>query len=455
MTDDNHVWGFVVQLTTKKIITMPLLAILLLMLHRIAAAADFNYALEYDLEHSDNVGLTVDDSRESAIINTALLGANYEQTGRSWDVLARGTGAYRRYSRDIGSSSDSDNDENIYDGQARMQWHISPHFFSWMVEDYLRHTTINALATESPTNRQQSNMLMTGPNWYIRPSSVDTFTLTARHGKQEFSEAGADNERRWATTNWEHRISAVMSAAAQYEIQYVRYQDDDTSPDYDRRDAHAQLLTHAGVNQWHLDYGKTRIERIDDEPIEDDRWSASWRRLFGYESSMSVSFRKGYSDAGMIAIAAGVEALANAIPAGGLDVVVGDLIDERSARFDYQRRQATGNLQWYLYDVEREFEQNAQLNERSRGIGGLYDLALSDLWNMQIRADHNRTEYTTVSRQDKEEELMLRFTRLISPNTSFAVSYSFRDSRSNDAEFEFKENRVMFLIRYQRATTIQ
>jgi hypothetical protein len=414
----------------------------------VAPGLDFTYFLEYRLQYDDNVNRTPDNEVDTWA-NVGIVGFRMDQGSRELEVRGGASAEYRVY------RSDEVTDESVYNADLLGVWHISPRYLKWTVEDYLSHVTVNPLLSESPANRQQENVFSTGPDLYMRPSAVDTLRLGARYGTQSFSEEGVDSTRKTGTASWEHRVSPLTTPSLHYINEQVAYEEGAIDPDFDREDFYLQITTEQGRNLLSADYGVTRIDRVGFPLLKENRWHASWTRDLGAESYFRLSFGDELQDAGRLALASGADQAATGVPSGGLDVIVGDVFEERDARAIYFRRRASGADRLHLFHVEREYDQAVANDEISDGASLDIEQTFAEGWTGAFRTGYTLTEFQIDGREDTDWTVSASLGRRLSLTltTSFVLEHNTRTSTNPAVEFE--ENVFTFTLRYQSLTAVR
>ena len=91
--------------------------------------------------------------------------------------------------------NDTVGDEILLSLAALADWMILPQRLNWHFEDYFQQATVNPLETISPDNRQDTNVLWTGPDLYFRFARLYTLQLGARYGNFYYEETAGDNQR--------------------------------------------------------------------------------------------------------------------------------------------------------------------------------------------------------------------------------------------------------------------
>ena len=179
-------------------------------------ASTLTYNLGYRAEYSDNVfRIQNENLRKSDVIGTLTGGFSYVESTSTFNARVAGSAAYLDYYR---NNFDS---ELNFALDAYTEFFFVPQVMSWVVADGFRQVQIDSLQPNIPTNRQNSNVFLTGPNIYLHLGLVDTVTFEARYGRAGIDgvvgvgRVDIDNERNFFAARWAHRLStwSTLSAA--------------------------------------------------------------------------------------------------------------------------------------------------------------------------------------------------------------------------------------------------
>ena len=190
-----------------------------------------DYRIGVQIEHDTNVNLSRDNPDDENLLTTDLAFGVKEQ-GATLSANVAGSLAYRDY---LGGAYGSEL-RSLLSGVA--VWAISPERFDWVAEDYLGRQPVNVLASDVPSNQQQTNVFSTGPTLRARFSDNLRGRLDLRYSNTYADTTDTFNSDRVsgvARLAWLmgplDTISASLASAR------VRYDEAASHPfDYDRND---------------------------------------------------------------------------------------------------------------------------------------------------------------------------------------------------------------------------
>ncbi len=199
----------------------------------IAAAVyglDTTAGIAASVEHSDNVGRSVDNP-QSDLESTISLDVGVTGTTAALDTAV----GYVFTARDF--KKDSQTDDEVVDGSARITWTPLPERFAWDLTHNVSDTVRSNALADIPDNRQQRNIFSTGPNFTVRLSPVDLLAAELRYidvSIEDSNDANSgvdisdtrgqngDSERQIGRLLWTHNLSAVSNFLAKAEYEDVK-----------------------------------------------------------------------------------------------------------------------------------------------------------------------------------------------------------------------------------------
>lgn len=301
-----------------------------------AVASTFTYNLGYRAEYSTNI-YRVADERAAMwdLVNTLTGGFTYIQNSSTFNARVAGSAAYFDYYRD---SFDTQNDLAL---DAYGELFFVPQVISWMAADGFRKVQIDPRQADLPTNRQNSNVFLTGPNAYLHLGPVDTLTLEARYGRSGVEGFDVDSERDFFAARWQHRLSTWSTLAFNYEFMDVDYENSILNNDFIRHNYFIRGNIRSARNDFVFDLGKTRIELARGAPIDNLLIRFAATRQLNSVSSLGVLYGREYSDTGAQLLP--VEATSQPNPGGiqaplGTDIVAHELFYTEQTELFYSWR---------------------------------------------------------------------------------------------------------------------
>lgn len=301
-----------------------------------AAASTFTYNLGYRADYSTNIYRVPDDQKARRdLINTLTGGFTYLQNTSTFNTRVAGSVAYFDYYRD---SFDAQNNITL---DAYGELFFVPQVLSWVAADGFRKVQIDPRQADLPTNRQNSNVFLTGPNIYMHLGPVDTLTLEARYGRSGIESFDVDSERDFLAARWLHRLSAWSTLMLNYEFMDVDYENSVLNTDFIRHNYFLRGNIRSARNDFTFDVGKTRINLARGAPIDNLLFRLAATRQLNSVSSLGIHYGREYSDTGMQLLPSA--ATSQPTPGGiqaplGTDIVTNELFYTEQTELFYSWR---------------------------------------------------------------------------------------------------------------------
>ena len=388
-----------------------------------AMAAETTWNAGYQLEYTDNAGLTPNNQQEEWT-NVLNAGVSLLENSPSLDAKVQAQASYRNYKNNVFP------DDTVFGLGANVLWKISPDRFHWTVEDYLTQTSVLSLGVDTPSNRQKLNVFSTGPDFKVRLSPVQALQFGARYTRNTYDTSDLDNTRHVGELKWAYESSPVTSLSLNYIAQTVRYDDVVINTDFDRQDAFLQIENRLSRNIFVLSAGVTSIQR---ENVPDEEGSLgrfSWTRLVSPVSTFNLSATSELSDVGQQALATGQTASANqqGIPVGSN---TGNVFRTNSVIATFNHRRSFGKDSISLFKAKDEYSLSPVVEERKGGnidIG--YEFAGTRAASVFARYTKTESNITTPATEFKDKNYGLRFSDRFARNFTAGLELG-RNVRDN------------------------
>lgn len=254
-------------------------------------AGTLNYTLYAGVEHSNNIALSSDNPVSENVLTPGGT-FQFTQMGSTFQANVAGTVEYRKYL------------QNHFDSQLQTQlagqgnWTIMPDRLDFSVEDYAGVQPVDQLASNSPDNQQQTNVLVAGPTLRMRFGQSARGQFELRYINSYASKVDDfDSSRGLAAFRVFRDLSPTDTVSANVEFQRVNFSNQQSSADYDRKEAFVRYTSNLAHFDADVLVGGSRLEFDGGE-----RHSAPLVRLrLGWQptlrNSLTVSGAYQYADA--------------------------------------------------------------------------------------------------------------------------------------------------------------
>lgn len=410
-----------------------------------ASAAQVNYFFGYRVEHSDNIR-RVATNEEKETLNVLRAGIVYRDINPELDVRFAPTAEYLDYKRDT------------FDDEARLTldsslvWTLSPQRLTWTVQDNARQVRIDPTQPETPANTALANLLVTGPDLYVRFSTLNTLQLGARYVNVYIEDTDLDNERSEVYGRWLYQYTPITVLSLNYEAQDTRFENPAAfTPDFERQDAYFRVATRQARSTFIADLGRSRIQREGAPEVAGGLARLTWTRQSTLETNYGLLAESGFADTGTDLAA--TAAAANA-PAGGSaqtvsqNLVAQDIFRAKRADVFFQRTGTRFASNLRLSERRLEF-QGRPLDDRNERAASL---TLTYLYSAEgslgVYGGRERIEYRNQALDDTDATVGIRWLRWITRKVSITVDARREERSSTDPTRDFVEDRVLFGVLY-------
>lgn len=280
-------------------------------------AAEVNYSASVEYTQFDNINLiSVPEGDEFGQIVRGQISV-IENTSNIDAQLNAGL------SRSIYKNNLS-RDQTLANLSANILWSIRPGFYQWFISENFTQTTIDILAADTPSNRQDTNILVLGPNFIFNLNNNSNMIIEARIASETFEE-NADNDRLNIAMRYNYLSTHYLTYAFNIEFEKTHFEEqlpfsvaDNTKQDY-----FVSMNYGRGMNNVQADFG---LVNIDNENVSNqnlNRYLVSFMSGRSASTNMSLEYSKNVTDTGnIISNSTGEEAEFNTLLTGVSDIFV-------------------------------------------------------------------------------------------------------------------------------------
>lgn len=413
----------------------------------VAGAPDLDYTVGVQVEYNDNINLSHDDAVGGTILSPQLA-FDYHKQGATLTALAAGAAEYDEY---LGGAPYSSYLRGVFSGSA--DWSISPGRLDWVAEDHLGRQPVSVLASETPSNQQQTNVFSSGPTLRARLGSALRGQLDVRYINTWADQTSDFNSNRLSALGrlaWLLDAEDTLSVAAT-DLR-VRYNADASQPfDYDRNDAylnytrrgrHVQLDISAGYTWLDLRAQPNRAGSLLDATV---RWTPSVR------NNVALTLKRQFADASEALLVEPNEIGALGVGTSHNNAVISpQLYVEKLARLQFNHAQGRLHVGvdpfWRRIDY---FEGNL-LSQHSQGVYAHASWLLRPHLSLLASTGFEHRRYTDVDRRDNDSAYSLGLLWQHSRHWLMSLRASHLTRSSDPAQFGYSDNAIVLALLYQR-----
>jgi hypothetical protein len=232
----------------------------LLALSPAARSADWSFGADVGVAETDNVALTATDklSQTTAI---ADLDFGLRQQSARLDAILKGDFGFLRYLQHAYGS------ELVgrFDGLAHVAL-ISDQLI-WTVQDDFGQGQVNPFGAPTPTNRENIDVLNTGPDWTLHFGSTEFATLGARYVRAQYETSPFDSSTGLVNAAWGADLSSHSRFLLEANTERVSFDNTLLNTDFDRSSADAHYQLHGARTDIVTTLGATLLSRAGESTV--------------------------------------------------------------------------------------------------------------------------------------------------------------------------------------------
>ncbi|MDR6935547.1 outer membrane beta-barrel protein [Luteibacter sp. 3190] len=432
----------------------------------VALAGTLDYSLYAGLEHSNNIALS---STRPMSENVLVPGGTFTftQMGSTFQANVAGTFEYRKYL------------ENRFDSQAQTQiagqgnWTIAPDRLDFSIEDYAGVQPVDQLASDSPDNQQQTNVIVLGPTLRMRFGEAARGQFELRYINSYASRVDEfDSSRGLAAFRVFRDLSPTDQLSANVEFQRVDFDNQPNDANYDRKEAFVRYTSTLARFNADVMVGGSRLEfdggRTTSAPLA--RVSIGWQPT--PRNSLTLAGTYQYADAAQDIITTpgvfGTQTVSDRVEAvdpfvntsgfggGNAGISTGSAVIG-SEVYKEKRGEAIWNWRAERWTVtvspsfsKLRYIDDQTFNQTDRAISVGIGYRLRPTLTLSAFGTADRLTYDSLDRKDTTVRLGLDLTQQINRHWSWHVSVA-RDRRSsNAAGQDYRETAFFVGVVYRR-----
>lgn len=421
----------------------------------VASAAQFDYTLYAGIEHSDNVDLSPTNPISQ---NMLIPGINFSfvQAGSTVQANVAGNLEYRDY---LGN----DFSNQLFAQLAgQVNWTLLPQRLDLEIDDFAGVQPVASLATNSPDNQQQTNVLSIGPTFHFMLGQTFRGQAELRYiNSTAQTTKDFNSEREQGALRIFKDLSATDQLSVNLESQHVDFENDGGGPNYDRDQIFGRYTSK--LANFDIDamagWSRIRYDQAKDASTPLAQISVSWHPSLS-NSFTAVAGRQ-YSDAAEDMMVQPGQF--SPVPigdistgGGGRGISTGDAIVSSQVyveqRFEAIYAYTSERLTFRVAPLYRKlgYLNDPTFDEKGRGGSLGIDYRLRPQLLLSAFANEETLNYQFLDRRDKRTAYGLSLSGQRTPHWGWRLSFAHQQQSSTDATQTFHENEIYFGVIFKR-----
>ncbi len=413
-----------------------------------AAALNLEFSGGLHSEYSSNMPRTYDS--ESDLLTEVWAGASLQESTALWQGQLAGVIGYEEY------LDDTVDDDFTASLAALLDVTLLPGRLSWHVENYYQQIDTDILEPSGRRNRQNSNVLWTGPDLRFRFARLYHLDIGARYGDYYYEETPGDNERQAVLARFSRRLSEQSEIYLMGETMKVEYEDPGTHivtipeyrdeagerletelriSDFDRHDVFAGYRYNTTRSELQIDAGYSRIERDAEPDVDGPLFGVSLSRDLARNARIGIELSRRYSESGEALLNSGGFRLDPDLRRG---TVVEDIMKLSRATLHFASGVTGEEFRLRLFTLEEEYETIELLSRQITGVSVERNWRLAPLWGLRVGGEYRYSDYDYIDVEDDDillrAEATHRLTRRL--RLEFGLGAYLRESNQDLRDFD-------------------
>ena len=419
------------------------LCVLALLPVAVRAADESEWSIFVGASHTDNLELASANQR-SDIQPEAGFNWIFRDKRQRLDTALAANLAYKGYPSQ-GFFNNRKPDSLTGAADLSLQASVIPDRFLWMLAETFGQTAVDLSSPSSPSNRQNTNVLSTGPRFMWPLGARSELQLDAVWFTSDFGASRSDSSGYKATAALKHRTSQVGALSFQVSESRINAASQQANGDYKLHSASFSWnkVTKRTSLSTELGYSDLAVRGTNQRsPLV----KVTFSRKLSTRSSISATVAREFSSA-----AEAFQANQNFFGVTGTLVSGQSTAEPFRADFGQISWTAQGSLIEFSVQarLRREtYESSPNLNARFYGVGITADRALSSRLRIGVHAQHDRRQFNAQLTPSREQRLGADVTFASSSTVSVTFGYE-HFSGNGFGGRDYVENRELLRIAYR------
>ncbi len=393
-----------------------------------------SYTLQGGFGFSDNRLRTRDDPEDDLFIDGAF---GFIAEGATPRLAWHGSGQLQASQSLLGGHNEPPRGELA----LALDWTLLEQRLAWHVGQFAAVEQVDPLLADSPDNRQQTSIFMTGPSLLFGTPSSWLAQLDARLAVARADESPAfDHQRKVLISSLKRSSTPLLQWTLQGEHSDVEFRHDGDLNDFVRDDFLLRMERTLSRGALNLAFGHTVIDRRRGGTLQGPLWQASLRLAVPGGSQLQLDYADAFSDAGRD-LALLDDPAERLWQEGRRARIDGALYRLRS--FTLSWRHEGPRLGWSVAPFLRrvDYVDADTIGEgSSRGLRGALSYRLSPRWTLQADAATTRYSFVGLRREDDDRGLRFGIERLMTPHWSMRIGVTRFQRHSSQPSADYSEN---------------
>lgn len=328
-------------------------------------------------------------------------------------------------------------------------WIVNPRRFEWLVSDVYTQTLIDPLQSDVQSNRENTNIFTTGPNYYWRLNSQHNINFEARYQNTYLDFTDGDSERLSTALGWVYRVNSSISASLNAELATLDYQDN-TLSDYMNNDLFVRVAYQRGRNNFTAEAGISNFDFESQDDISGQRYLLSLQNQRTTNSDIFLEYSHSITDEATELASEAQDTIPGSTLPTSASSVGTDIFTEDNINIRYNRTTNRFGFLAEIEDIKRDYVTQNELDIHSFRVSIQPTINFSQTASLNLEAMRTKTIYEVSSpeREDVDTTYILRYNNSFSRNLNWSLSVETEQRKSTVSLNDYEDNRVLATLSY-------
>lgn len=375
------------------------------------------------IESSNNIYLTPDNTVSDNIFH-ALMTVDYQKESSVITTRFNLSADNQHY------QNNSFPNETVFSSLLDMNGVLIKSHLNWIVRNIYEQVQTNADALNIPTNRENTNYFLTGPNFVFFQNDKDSLNALIEYSRLYTEESDADSSGYIVNAVYHRNITRTFAIGLAANYNSVNFDNEDINTNYNKTDLTVDFTKTMKLSEIRLVLGETSVKKVNAERELYDIFRMNFKSQLGKSTNAGLGFRRELGDfAGTLG------------SVGGAANVSGDtfVLEEGTVFVDKQVGFSRLNLGFIYtgYDYSNDVS-----DYDTSAINFIFTHGITTTVNLNFDLNYVDYEYTGVNRSDIEKIYIVGLRKTFRDAYDLALSVKHTNRGSTDPTFNYDETRI-------------
>lgn len=416
---------------------------LLFLTSSIGLAIDLKYSLDMSLTRDDNIDLVLKPANDEWV--RTIKGTVY-LVETSANLIANFKASYS--ANQFRNNQSKNSSTSNLSGTGK--WIIQPNHLEWFLSEVYTQTVLDPLAPNIESNRQDTNAILTGPNYYWRLNAKNNINVEARVGSVNFENNVGDKTNVSTALRWIYKVNPKFNASLNSEITVVDYTENETS-DITQKSLFLGADYEKGRNIYKAEAGITQNKNDKNDKKLEQRYLFSLKNQRTRNSSIQLTYQHKISDSGTKLLSGVLDLELPETDVNGSEVTfLSDIFTEDNVDLTYNKKSESIELALSASDRKKTYDENNTLNRKVRRYIIKPTYHLSQISSIGLEAIKSITLYKDLAPrlEDVNYIYRLKYNYKLKKNIALNLTVESLKKESSDPLRDYKDNRLSLTVKY-------